>query len=106
MSSASSLSTTNVGQALRRLSSQYIEKTPTRLKLVDAFLAFVLATGILEFTYCVIAGSFPYNSFLAGFISTVGTFVLTGTRVLTNQLPRIAKKERGAAILKENARRA
>ena len=76
--SAAALSATNITSALRRLSSTYAERTPTRLKLVDAFLAFVLATGILEFVYCILVGTFPFNSFLAGFVSTVGTFVLAG----------------------------
>lgn len=33
-----------------------------------------------QFVYCLLVGSFPFNSFLAGFSSTVGAFVLTGTR--------------------------
>jgi len=37
----------------------------------------VLATGVVQFLYCVVVGSFPFNSFLAGFISCVGTFVFT-----------------------------
>jgi len=28
--------------------------------------------------YCCLAGTFPFNSFLSGFISTVGSFVLGG----------------------------
>lgn len=31
-----------------------------------------------QFVYCMLVGSFPFNSFLAGFSSTVGAFVLTG----------------------------
>jgi len=80
MSSASALSTSNVQAALQRLAATYSERTSTRLKLVDAFLLFVLVTGIVQFIYCVLVGTFPYNSFLSGFISTVGTFVLAGTR--------------------------
>jgi oligosaccharyltransferase complex subunit epsilon len=75
---APALSSTNLEQALRRLATSYTTNTPTRLKLVDSFLLFVLVSGVLVFSYCVLAGSFPYNSFLAGFISTVGTFVLAG----------------------------
>lgn len=33
---------------------------------------------VAQFVYCVLVGSFPFNSFLAGFSSTVGAFVLTG----------------------------
>lgn len=31
-----------------------------------------------QFVYCMLVGTFPFNSFLAGFSSTVGAFVLTG----------------------------
>ena len=79
MSSTSALSTSNVLAALQRLAATYSERTSTRLKLVDAFLLFVLVTGIVQFVYCILVGTFPYNSFLSGFISTVGTFVLAGT---------------------------
>ncbi|CCI42408.1 unnamed protein product [Albugo candida] len=56
---------------------QYRKETPKQLQLLDGFLAYVLATGILQFVYCVLVGNFPFNSFLSGFICTVGVFVLT-----------------------------
>ena len=37
-----------------------------------------MVTGIAQFVYCLLVGTFPYNSFLAGFGSTVGQFVLAG----------------------------
>lgn len=49
-----------------------------RLRLVDTYLLFVLLTGIVQFLYCCLVGSFPFNSFLSGFISTVSCFVLGG----------------------------
>ncbi|GME99935.1 unnamed protein product [Ambrosiozyma monospora] len=48
-----------------------------KLRLIDTFLAFLVALGILQFVYCVIIGNFPFNAFLGGFIATVGQFVLT-----------------------------
>eukprot|EP01116_Phalansterium_solitarium_P010005 TRINITY_DN24384_c0_g1_i1.p1 TRINITY_DN24384_c0_g1~~TRINITY_DN24384_c0_g1_i1.p1 ORF type:complete len:120 (+),score=11.98 TRINITY_DN24384_c0_g1_i1:32-361(+) len=54
----------------------YSDRTPRLTKIIDVFLLYVLLTGVLEFVYCAIVGTFPFNSFLAGFISTVGTFVL------------------------------
>ena len=56
----------------------YRSKTPTKLKLVDAYLAYILLTGIVQFVYCALVGTFPFNSFLSGFISCVGCFVLGG----------------------------
>lgn len=47
-----------------------------RLKLIDLFLIFLVLLGILQFVYVLIIGNFPFNSFLGGFISCVGQFVL------------------------------
>uniref|UniRef100_A0A1I7Y621 Dolichyl-diphosphooligosaccharide--protein glycosyltransferase subunit DAD1 n=1 Tax=Steinernema glaseri TaxID=37863 RepID=A0A1I7Y621_9BILA len=37
---------------------------------------YILLTGIFQFVYCLLVGTFPFNSFLSGFISTVASFVL------------------------------
>jgi oligosaccharyltransferase complex subunit epsilon len=34
-------------------------------------------TGVIQFVYCALVGTFPFNAFLSGFISAVGSFVLT-----------------------------
>lgn len=57
---------------------EYMQSTPKKLKIVDAYLLYVLLTGIVQFVYCCLVGTFPFNSFLAGFISSVGSFVLGG----------------------------
>lgn len=56
----------------------YMNSTPNRLKIVDAYLLYILLTGIIQFVYCCLVGTFPFNSFLAGFVSCVGSFVLGG----------------------------
>lgn len=63
---------------LRRLWDEYHARTPQKLKLVDAYLAYIMATGIVQFLYCLLVGTFPFNSFLSGFISCVGSFILAG----------------------------
>nr|CAX77901.1 oligosaccharyltransferase [Schistosoma japonicum] len=55
---------------------KYKTTTPKRLRVLDAYLAYVLLTGIIQFIYCCIAGTFPFNSFLSGFISCVASFIL------------------------------
>ncbi|KAJ8371844.1 hypothetical protein AAFF_G00299390 [Aldrovandia affinis] len=50
--------------------------TPNKLKVVDAYLLYILLTGALQFLYCLLVGTFPFNSFLSGFISCVGAFIL------------------------------
>lgn len=67
-----------VAGILRKLNSEYQTTTPKKLKLIDAYLVYVLLTGIVQFAYCLLVGTFPFNSFLSGFISTVGCFVLAG----------------------------
>lgn len=38
--------------------NNYVDKTPQRVKLLDAFIAFLLTVGALQFVYCVIAGNY------------------------------------------------
>lgn len=38
--------------------NNYIDNTPQRVKLLDAFLVFLMAVGLLQFVYCVVAGNF------------------------------------------------
>lgn len=63
---------------LRRFYDDYVQNTSKKLKLIDAYLLYILLTGIMQFGYCCLVGTFPFNSFLSGFISTVGSFVLAG----------------------------
>ena len=64
----------------------YCLKTPKRIKIIDAYLLYVMLTGVLQFVYALIVGSFPFNSILSGFISCVGSFVLgVGLRLQVNE---------------------
>ncbi|KAI8141458.1 DAD/Ost2 [Fennellomyces sp. T-0311] len=63
----------------------YKKDTPTNLKIIDIYLAYIMLSGIFQFIYMATVGTFPYNAFLAGFISTVGSFVLAvNLRIQTN----------------------
>ncbi|KAI2667938.1 Dolichyl-diphosphooligosaccharide--protein glycosyltransferase subunit DAD1 [Labeo rohita] len=44
--------------------------------MIDAYLLYILLTGVFQFLYCLLVGTFPFNSFLSGFISCVGSFIL------------------------------
>ncbi|XP_074646171.1 dolichyl-diphosphooligosaccharide--protein glycosyltransferase subunit dad1-like [Tubulanus polymorphus] len=55
---------------------EYMNNTSKKLKIIDSYLFYVMLTGIVQFVYCLLVGTFPFNSFLSGFISCVGTFVL------------------------------
>ncbi|KAI8084207.1 DAD/Ost2 [Gilbertella persicaria] len=71
--------------ATQKFIAGYKENTPNQLKLVDIYLVYILFTGIFQFIYMALVGTFPYNAFLGGFISTVGSFVLAANlRIQTN----------------------
>ena len=55
---------------------RYASNTPTKLKIVDAYLGYIFFTGVIQFVYCCLVGTFPFNAFLSGFISCVGSFIL------------------------------
>ncbi|KAG5681454.1 hypothetical protein PVAND_010888 [Polypedilum vanderplanki] len=65
-----------LSQVLVKFYEEYQNTTPKKLKIVDAYLTYILLTGILQFVYCCLVGTFPFNSFLSGFISCVSCFVL------------------------------
>lgn len=68
----------SVISVISRFLEEYSTSTPTKLKVVDAYLLYILLTGALQFLYCLLVGTFPFNSFLSGFISCVGAFILAG----------------------------
>lgn len=55
---------------------EYNKTTSNRLKAIDAYLVYVFLTGVFQFVYCVLVGTFPFNAFLSGFISSVASFIL------------------------------
>lgn len=72
------ISKMNLISLLSKLYDDYTQKTSNRLKIIDAYMFYILLTGIIQFVYCCLVGTFPFNSFLSGFISCVGSFVLAG----------------------------
>ncbi|KAJ1692926.1 hypothetical protein LUZ63_009624 [Rhynchospora breviuscula] len=50
--------------------------TPTSLKIIDLYVVYAVATALIQVAYMAIVGSFPFNSFLSGVLSCVGTAVL------------------------------
>lgn len=69
---------TSISSVIGKLFEDYSEKTPKKIRLVDAYMFCILLTGIFQFGYCCLVGTFPFNAFLSGFISTVASFVLAG----------------------------
>lgn len=57
---------------------EYAKNTAKKLKIIDAYLLYIFLTGVIQFVYCCLVGTFPFNSFLSGFISCVSCFILAG----------------------------
>eukprot|EP00897_Mesotaenium_endlicherianum_P004779 jgi/Mesen1/4329/ME000022S03621 len=51
-------------------------KTPLKLKAIDLLVLYALLTALVQFAYMALVGSFPFNAFLAGIFSCIGTAVL------------------------------
>jgi oligosaccharyltransferase complex subunit epsilon len=82
-SSSSGLSYQKLGQTLYQT---YLTSSSKRIKLIDSFLIFLVLLGIFQFTFCLVAGTFPFNAFLGGFGATVGQFVLLASlRIQINE---------------------
>ncbi|XP_038970649.1 dolichyl-diphosphooligosaccharide--protein glycosyltransferase subunit DAD1 [Phoenix dactylifera] len=57
---------------IRSLRTAYAA-TPTNLKIIDLYVVYAIVTAVIQVVYMGIVGSFPFNSFLSGVISCVGT---------------------------------
>uniref|UniRef100_A0A0K0FVY7 Dolichyl-diphosphooligosaccharide--protein glycosyltransferase subunit DAD1 n=1 Tax=Strongyloides venezuelensis TaxID=75913 RepID=A0A0K0FVY7_STRVS len=68
-----------LSELFNHIIQEYPKTTPKKLKIIDAYMVYILLTGIVQFIYCVFLTSFPFNAFLAGFISTVASFVLAAS---------------------------
>ncbi len=64
---------------LAEVAREYAATASTRERLCDSVLLAALVTAAIQLAYCAL-GSFPFNSFLAGFFCSLGVFVLTGER--------------------------
>ncbi|KAF7138863.1 dolichyl-diphosphooligosaccharide--protein glycosyltransferase subunit DAD1 isoform X2 [Rhododendron vialii] len=69
-------SATKDAQALFQSLRSAYAATPTNLKIIDLYVMFAVFTAVIQVVYMAIVGSFPFNSFLSGVLSGVGTAVL------------------------------
>ncbi|RWR79686.1 dolichyl-diphosphooligosaccharide--protein glycosyltransferase subunit DAD1 isoform X1 [Cinnamomum micranthum f. kanehirae] len=76
MAKWSSSSTVRDTQALIQSLLSTYSATPTNLKIIDLYVIFSAFTALIQVVYMAIVGSFPFNSFLSGVLSCVGTAVL------------------------------
>merc|ERR1712174_153551 len=91
---------TSVTTVITKFLNEYSSNTPTKLKIIDAYLGYIFFTGVIQFVYCCLVGTFPFNAFLSGFISCVGSFIL-GVNLRMQSNPKNAHEFGG--ILPERA---
>ncbi|CAH9077008.1 unnamed protein product [Cuscuta epithymum] len=72
---AKSSTSKDVQALFQSLHSAYAA-TPTNLKIIDLYIMFALFTALIQVIYMAIVGTFPFNSFLSGVLSCIGTAVL------------------------------
>ncbi|CAN6305386.1 unnamed protein product, partial [Urochloa humidicola] len=57
--------------------------TPTNLKIIDLYVICAVAAALIQVAYMGLVGSFPFNSFLSGVLSCIGTAVLAAVFYFT-----------------------
>lgn len=67
--STSAASESSASNALQQLAAAYLDSTPAQLKLIDAFMAFFVVSGVSLFAYCLLISNFPFNAFLASYVA-------------------------------------
>eukprot|EP01039_Chlorochromonas_danica_P006452 gene6452-7116_t len=63
-------------QVFQRVKSDYLSTKNKKFLMVDALIAYTLATALLQIVYVVLVGNFPFNSFLSGLFCHLGIFTL------------------------------
>ncbi|TKY70061.1 Dolichyl-diphosphooligosaccharide--protein glycosyltransferase subunit DAD1 [Spatholobus suberectus] len=63
---------------LSKLNSALFFLTPLLLffQIIDLYVLYAVCTALIQVVYMALVGSFPFNSFLSGILSCVGTAVL------------------------------
>ena len=57
----------------KNLAEKYTKETTTQVKMLAA---------IIQAVYCFLVGTYPFNAFLAGFIASLGSCVLSSRHFL------------------------
>lgn len=52
-------------QILLQIYNNYLSRTPQRVKLLDAFMFFLMGVGLIQFVYCVLAGNYVSPAILS-----------------------------------------
>lgn len=67
----------NVYSAIKKTWEKYVKTTPSDLKLIDAYIVYIVMTAVAQILYAMVIGTtYPFNSLLSGVISCIGSFTL------------------------------
>ena len=66
------------------LAEKYKKETAYQIKMLDTFIAFSALVSVIQAAYCFLVGTFPFNSFLSGFIASLGSCVLSSRTCMFN----------------------
>lgn len=71
-------SSPSIFEVIESVKSNYARETNTRIRLIDVLIGSLAVLAFAQIAYVVVARtSFPFNSFLSGLLSSVGSLVLT-----------------------------
>ena len=63
-------------EVVNALRKDYGQNQSMKSKMIDAWMLYCFATAMVQLFYCIMVGTFPFNSFLAGFLCHVAMFAL------------------------------
>ncbi|KAL1206825.1 Dolichyl-diphosphooligosaccharide--protein glycosyltransferase subunit DAD2 [Cardamine amara subsp. amara] len=67
---------TRVGKGENERNESDERKKEILIKIIDLYVVFAVFTALIQVAYMALVGSFPFNSFLSGVLSCIGTAVL------------------------------
>ncbi len=68
----------SLGQIFSAVKNEYQRTRTKKILMVDALIVYALASAVVQVVYMVMVGTFPFNSFLSGFLCQLGLFALAG----------------------------
>ena len=67
---------------IKTVIDKYLSATSTQAKLCDVFMAFFAYLALVQTLYLIAVGTWPFNSYVSGLFSAVGSLVLlAGLRI-------------------------
>lgn len=68
----------SIFETMETIKTNYFKTTNSRVKLMDLLISNLALITIIQISYVLVSGSsFPFNSFMSGFFSSMGSLVLT-----------------------------